>query len=80
MTSATNCGFLLLFYESPFLTFGSPSSQNRSKGGQQSASFTRLGVRNNVQYYTYAATVVFFYDYLLTLGDEVSHITSIEPR
>ena len=40
----------------------------------------QLEVRKNVQYYTYAITAVFFYDYLLTFGDEVSHAIHVAPR
>lgn len=39
----------------------------------------RSGVRNYDQYYAFATNVVFFYDYLLTLSDEVSNATSITP-
>ena len=29
------------------------------------------------QYYTIATTTIFFYDFLLTLADEVSHVVSM---
>jgi len=63
-----------------FLTFGSKNSQKRATGGYRYSSFARLGVRNCDQYYTIGTTTLFFYDYLLTLGDEVSHATGVTSR
>jgi len=36
-----------------------------------------LGTTDRVQYYALATTTIFFYDFLLTLGDEVSHVVSV---
>ena len=38
---------------------------------------SRLGTSDHVQYYALATTTIFFYDFLLTLGDEVSHVVSV---
>ena len=40
-------------------------------------SQSRLGTSDRVQYYTFAITTIFFYDFLLTLGDEVSYVVSV---
>jgi len=32
------------------------------------------------QYYLVAVTAIFFYDFLLTLGDEVSRVIGVSPR
>ena len=32
------------------------------------------------QYYKIATTTIFFYDYFLTLADEVSHVIRVSPR
>jgi len=40
------------------------------------APFLRLRTRDCDQYYTIATSTVFFYDFFLTLGDEVSHVFS----
>ena len=37
-------------------------------------------MRDYRQYYSIAATTIFFYDFFLTLADEVSHIVSISFR
>ena len=37
----------------------------------------RLRTSDRDQYYTIAITTIFFYDFFLTLADEVSHIVSI---
>lgn len=55
-----------------FRDFLVPNSQNLNKGEYQLPLFVRLEVRNYDQYYSLATSVVFFYDFLLTLGDEVS--------
>ena len=44
------------------------------------APFLRLRTSDCDQYYTIATFTVFFYDFLLTLADEVSHIVSFSFR
>ena len=70
---------LLLSRELP-LTFGSQSSQKWTTGGHRYSSSVLLRVRNYDQYYTIGTTTLFFYDYLLTLGDEVRHAIRVHPR
>ena len=40
-------------------------------------SFVRIGVMNCDQCYSVGTTTLFFYDYLLTLKDEVTRVTDI---
>ena len=54
--------------------------QYRREGGHRFLSILRLRMRNYDQYYAVAVTTVFFYDYFLTLADEVSHITNVSLR
>jgi hypothetical protein len=54
--------------------------QYRREGGHQFSSFFRLKMSDCDQYYTLAATTICFYDFLLTLGDEVSHVIGVSPR
>ena len=72
--SVMTCEFPLPFpvYEWPFLTFLFSNPQYCDKGEHQLSSLFGLGPRNHDQYYTFATTAILFYDYLLTLGDEVS--------
>jgi len=62
------------------LTFGPQNSQRRTTGRHQCSSFVWLGVRNCDQYYNVGVIALFFYDYLLTLGDEVRHSIGVHPR
>ena len=63
-----------------FPNLGSKNSQNCSAGGHRYSSFVRLGVRSCDQYYTIGTTTLLFYDYLLTLGDEVLRcVINIHP-
>jgi len=54
--------------------------QYRSEGMHRFSLILRLRMRDWDQYYSIAVTTIFFYDFLLTLGDEVSHITSVSVR
>jgi len=71
---------LQLSDERPILTFGSRNSQDRNKGAHRFLSFARLRLTDHEQYYTLATTALFFYDYVLTLEDEVSHPIHVAPR
>ena len=51
--------------------------QYRKKGGNwQFRWILLLGTTDCHQYYIVATTTIFFYDFLLTLPDEVSHVVS----
>lgn len=74
MLPAARCEFPLVILCVAFLIFGSRGSQSCCRGDHPFSSFVRLlRVTNYHQYYTFGTTAIFFYDYLLTLGDEVSH-------
>ena len=42
--------------------------------------FFRLRTNDYYQYYSIAATTIFFYDFFLTLPDEVSHVIRVSLR
>ena len=56
-----------------FSTFRLRNPQYCSEGEHKFLSFLRLSMNDYYQYYATAVTAVFFYDFLLTLADEVSH-------
>jgi len=64
-------------HECIFPTLGLRNPQYRSEGVHRFSSILRLRMRDWDQYYSIAATTIFFYDFLLTLGDEVSHVISV---
>ena len=47
------------------------------KGGHRFSSLFLLRTSDCNQYYTIATTTIFFYDFLLTLADEVNRIVSV---
>ena len=63
-----------------FPTFGLPNPQYCIEGEHQFWSFLRLRMNDCNQYYSVAVTTIYFYDYFLTLADEVSHVISVSPR
>ena len=60
-----------------FPTFEPPNPQYRSEGGHRFSQILRLRTSDFRQYYTIAATTIFFYDFLLTLADEVSRVIRV---
>ena len=63
-----------------FLTFGLRNPQYRSDGRHQFPSSSRLVIKGRDQYYSLAATTICFYDFFLTLADEVSCVAGVSPR
>ena len=63
-----------------FPTFGLRNPQYRSESRHQFSSFSPLGMKGRDQYYSLAATAICFYDFFLTLADEVSCFASLSPR
>ena len=57
-----------------FLTFGDLNLQWNTGGRHRVLSSLRLRLRDYDQYYPVANITIFFYDYFLTLADEVSHV------
>ena len=64
-------------HEWTFLTFGLQNPQYRIEGGHWFSSILRLITSDCDQYYAIATTAILFYDYFLTLADEVSHFTGV---
>jgi len=60
-----------------FPTLGLRNPQYRSEGRHQFSSFLRLGMKGRDQYYSLAATTICFYDFFLTLADEVSCVANV---
>jgi len=56
------------------------NSQYLIEGGYRFSSFLELRTSDRDQYYLVATTTILFYDFLLTLADEVSHVISVSPR
>ena len=52
----------------------SDTPQYLKKGGHRFVSLLLLRMTDYHQYYIAATTTIFFYDFLLTLPDEVSHV------
>ena len=63
-----------------FLNFGLRYPQRRGEGELWFSSVLRLRTRDSDQYYDVAVATIFFYDYFLTLADEVSNTISISLR
>ena len=75
MVSATICEApsLCLVRDCTYLAFRLRYPQYCKKGVHRFPSILRLRLSDCDQYYALATTVIFFYDFLLTLADEVSH-------
>ena len=54
-----------------------PNPQDLTEGEHQFLSFLRLKTSDRNQYYLIAGTTILFYDFLLTLADEVSHVIGV---
>jgi len=67
-------------HEWTFLTFGLQNPQDRIEGGHPFSSILRLRTSDCDQYYKIATITIFFYDFFLTLSDEVSHVIRVSPR
>ena len=61
----------------PLLTFGHRNPQCSAEGGRQFLSGSRLIMEDYDQYYPVAAAAIFFYEYFLTLADEVGRIITV---
>ena len=59
------------------LTFGHRNPQYSTEGVHQFLSGLRLRLKDHGQYYPIAAATIFFYEYFLTLADEVSRIITV---
>ena len=84
MTSASICEVPSFHYISSIIGLTRPStSDTPSTVKKVRIQFHRslwLKTSNSDQYYSTATTTVFFYDFLLTLPDEVSHAVGISLR
>ena len=64
-----------LIHERTFPTFGLRYLQCHRKGGYRFSSIWQPRMsRYCDQYYSIATATIFFYDFILTLTDEVSHV------
>ena len=62
------------------LTFGHRNPQYSAEGGHRFSSGLRLRMKEFNQYYPVAAATIFFYEYFLTLADEVGSIITVSFR
>ena len=69
-----------LVHEWIFPTVKLPNPQDRSEGEQRFSWFLQLRTSDYPQYYSLAATTICFYDFFLTLADEVSHAIRVSLR
>ena len=54
-----------------------PNPQDLTEGEHQFSPFLRLKTSDRDQYYLIAGNTILFYDFLLTLADEVSYVTGV---
>ena len=59
------------------LTLGHQNFQYSAEGGHRFSSVLQLRMKDYDQYYPVAAAAIFFYEYFLTLADEVGSITTV---